>query len=157
MYKAKIFASHDCWASRISTLFPEEHMSLNNTTWIEDRHALDVFAIRAQTDKNFDAIVAYIKKEKTIKKWAIMEKERTYMIIQVDTYSPQPLIRHVYEYNCFQLAPTILKDGGEYWTIGAPTRDPITRVFSIMKKVGKARLRYITPSCFEALSRFPVI
>lgn len=152
MFKAKIFASHNCWASRISKHFPEEKLALNNTIWLEDKHALDVFSIRADSDKNFDRIIKYLKNEKTVKRYEVMERTNNYVIIQVDTYSPQPLIRDIYHNNCFQLAPTILENGGESWTLGAPSRQNLKMVFEILKKLGTVKLTFIAPTSFDNLN-----
>lgn len=149
MLKAKIFASHDCWASKISTVFPKEKMALNNTIWLEDNHSLDILSVRADNDNNFDKIINYLKKEKTLKRVEVMEREKTFMIIQVDTCSPQPLIRHIYHNHCFQLAPTILEKGGESWILGAPSRQNLNTVFEILKTLGKAKLQFIAASSFD--------
>ena len=149
MFKAKIFASHNCWASRISKKFPEEKMALNNTIWLEDKHALDILSVRANSDKNFDNIIKYLKHEKTIHKVEVMERTLQYMIIQVDTYSPQPLIRHIYNNMCFQLEPILLENGGESWILGASSKANLKRVFEIIKSAGYAQLKFIVPTSFD--------
>jgi len=127
-------------------------MALNNTIWLEDKHALDIFSVRANSDKNFDKILKYLKNEKTIKHIELMERTPNYMIIQLDTYSPQPLIRHIYNNNCFQLAPTILEKCGESWTLGASSKDNLKRVFDIIKDMGKVKLDFIIPTCFDNIN-----
>ena len=82
----------------------------------------------------------------------VMEREKTYMIIQVDTYSPQPLIRHIYNNNCFQLAPTILEKGGESWTLGAPAKENLKAILDILKSLGLATLTFIAPTSFDNLN-----
>lgn len=127
-------------------------MALNNTVWLEDIHALDVFSVRGKTDKNFNAILNYLKKEKTIKSVQVMERTKTYMILQLDTYAPQPIIRHIYKNNCFQLSPTLLERGGEVWTVGAPARKNITQVFRYLRTMGRARLTFISSSSFDTIT-----
>lgn len=152
MFKAKIFASHNCWACRISKSFPEEKMALNNTSWLEDKHSLDVFSVRGTSDKNFEKIIRHLKNEKTIKRVEVMEKTKTQLIVQIDTYSPQPLIRHIFNNNCFQLTPTLLQDQGELWTIGTPSRESLKAVFDQFKKIGSAKLKFVASSKFDNLN-----
>ena len=151
MYKAKIIASHNCWASRISREFPGHDLALNNTLWLEDKHAMDVFSVRAESDAQFDAILRYLRAEKTIARSEMLERGKTYMFVQVDTYSPQPIIRQVYNCHCFQLAPILLKSGNEIWTLGAVRRENLKKAFEAIKKLGSASLKFIAPTTYDKI------
>jgi predicted DNA binding protein len=152
MLKARITASHNCWASRIGKLFPEEIMSLNNTIWLEDSHALDVFTIRSDNNSNFDKIINFLKSEKTILRIKILERQNNFLAIQVDTQCPQPIARQVYKNYCFQLAPTILNEKGETWTLGSENRENIKKLFETIERMGTAKIEFLAPSSYDNIN-----
>jgi len=152
MIKARIFAHHNCWASRIGKLFPDENMALNNTLWLEDCHALDVFTVRSDLDGNFDKIIEYLRKEKTISRIKVLERQRNFMAIQVDTLCPQPLAKQVYKNFCFQLAPTILNSEGEIWVLGSENRENIKNLFITLQNMGSARIEYLAPTSYDNIN-----
>ncbi len=151
MYKLTLRVRHDhCWASEISTAFPQYQLYLRNTVPI-DKRSMDILHIRSPRTDDFDGIIPFLEEHSTIERVEVLDRTSLTLTLLVSGRSEQSIIRTISDANAFILKPVHLTVGEEVWTIGLAQRDAAKEIVDNLMTVGKVDVSSLTRDEFQTL------
>lgn len=143
MFKFSFKIKHrNCSETALSAKFPQHYITVVDIQSKNPRQKQYFYYITGN-EKQFDNIIAFLKKSKAYKLCKEVErsKDTLLLLVMLDQKSyVQNLIQH---YNGFFLEHHTVYGGYEYWHIGLLDKTAIPIIMNEIKKIGEMKVLYI--------------
>ena len=143
MYKFSFKIRHrGCSETGLSIKFPKHHLTVID---IQSTHPKEkqYFYYITGNEKDFDAIIKYLKKSKTYELTKEIERSKDTLLLLVVLYQAGYVQNTIQKYHGFFLELHTVSEGYEYWHVGVVDQEAIEPMRAELKKMGDLKTIFI--------------